>query len=160
MSLAARTLLLGSLTIGFLLSTDGVALMTSLHRNARLGPQVTYAVLAGYRMLQEMPHEWATLRHARAVRAPLGRDGRPVVTARQHAGAVFALLVVSVRKGERISQALESRGLGLHPRTTWRPVRVDGWDWVMVAGVLGGLGGVLALSAALGFLQGPGTLAR
>src|SRR5690606_9721206 len=58
-ALAIRTLLIGVLAVGFLLSTDGVALMTSLHQNVRLGPRLTYAVLAGYRMLQEMPREWA-----------------------------------------------------------------------------------------------------
>ncbi|MFH5821189.1 hypothetical protein [Georgenia sp. AZ-5] len=53
--------------------------MTSLHRNARLGARVTYAILAGI------------------------------------AGVVFTLLVVSVRKGERMAQALESRGRGESP---------------------------------------------
>lgn len=157
-ALAARTLLVGVLAVGFLLSTDGVALMTSLHQNARLGPRVTYAVLAGYRMLQEMPREWATLQHAHTVRAPLRDDGRPALGVRHHAGVVFSLLVVSLRKGERMAQALESRGLGLHPRTTWRPVTVDRRDAVLVVGVLGVLGAVLSTSAALGLLRGPGAL--
>ena len=157
-ALAARTVLVGVLSVGFLLSTDGVALMTSLHQNARLGPRVTYAVLAGYRMLQDMPREWATLQHAHAVRAPVRDDGRPALGVRHHAGVVFALLVVSVRRAERMAQALESRGLGLQPRTTWRPVTVDRGDAVLVAVVLAALAAVLGASAALGVLRGPGTL--
>ncbi len=158
-ALAARTLLIGVLAVGFLLSTDAVALMTSLHQNARLGARITYAILAGYRMLQEMPREWSTIRHAHTVRADL-RDGdaRPPRSPRHLAGVIFTLLVVSVRKGERMSQALESRGLGLQPRTTWRPVRVTGADWGLAAGVLTVLAAVVAGSTALGILEGPGAL--
>lgn len=157
-ALAGRTLLIGVLAIGFLLSTDGVSLMTSLHHNARLGARVTYAVLAGYRMLQEMPREWATIRDAHAVRSARGRSGRAPRGPRHLAGVVFTLLVVSVRKGERMAQALELRGLGLGPRTTWRPVRVTRGDWVMAAAVVGVVGVVLAASAWLGFYRGPGAL--
>lgn len=159
-ALAARTLLTGILAIGFLLSTDGVALMTSLHQNARLSARVTYAVLAGYRMLQEMPREWSTIQQAHAVRAPLRKDGRLPRGPRHLAGVVFTLLVVSVRKGERMAQALESRGLGLDPRTTWRPAVVQGADWVLAAVVLGACGTVLAASATLGVLEGPDALTR
>lgn len=158
-ALAARTLLVGVLAIGFLLSTDGVALMTSLHQNARLGPRVTYAILAGYRMLQEMPREWATIRAAHAVRGDPRARRRPGPRAARHlGGVVFALLVVSVRKGERIAQALESRGLGLNPRTTWRPVRVTPGDWVMVAVCTLVVAGVLLVSAWSGQLRGAGAL--
>ena len=156
-ALAVRTLLIGVLAIGFVLSTDGVALMTSLHQNARLNARVTYAVLAGYRMLQEMPREWSTIRHAHAVRATSDGD-RPPRGPRHLAGVIFTLLVVSVRKGERMAQALESRGLGLEPRTTWRPVEVTPADWWLAVGVLAVVGLVLALSATLGILKGPGAL--
>lgn len=157
-ALAARTLLIGVLAVGFLLSTDGVALMTSLHQNARLNARLTYAILAGYRMLQEMPQEWATIRHAHTVRADV-RDGTlPPRGLRHLAGVVFTLLVVSVRKGERMAQALESRGLGLEPRTTWRPVRVIAGDWWFAAGVLTVVAAVVIGSATLGILEGPGAL--
>lgn len=157
-ALAGRTLLIGILAIGFLVSTDGVSLMHSLRQSARLSPRVAYSVLAGYRMLQDMPTEWATIQHAHAVRAPLGRKGRPPRGPRHLARVVFTLLVVTVRRGERISQALESRGLGLAPRTTWQPVLITRTDWVVAGSVLLVLAGVLAGSAALGVLRGPGAL--
>jgi len=158
-ALAARTLLIGVLAVGFLLSTGAVVLMTSLHQNARLGARTTYAILAGYRMLQEMPQEWSTIRHAHTVRADLrGRHARPPRNPRHLAGVVFTLLVVSIRKSERISQALESRGLGLEPRTTWQPVRVTGADWGLAAGVLTVVAAVIVGSAATGTLEGPGAL--
>lgn len=157
-ALAVRTLLIGVLAIGFLLSTDGVALMHSLRQNARLSPRVAYAVLAGYRLLQDMPREWSTIQHAHAVRAPLRGDGRLPRGPRHLGRVIFALLVVTVRRGERMAQALESRGLGLAPRTTWRPVHVTRADLALAAGVLGTLGLVLATSGWLGVLRGPGAL--
>src|SRR5690625_3292873 len=157
-ALALRTVLIGVLAIGFLSSTDGVALMHSLRENARLSPRVAYSVLAGYRMLQDMPREWAIIQHAHAVRAPLRADGRPPKGPRHLARVVFTLLVVTVRRGERMAQALESRGLGLTPRTTWRPVRVERADWWLAAGVLAAVAAVLTLTAAAGVLRGPGAL--
>ncbi|MGH3488057.1 MAG: energy-coupling factor transporter transmembrane component T family protein [Actinopolymorphaceae bacterium] len=152
-ALAMRTLVIGILSIAFVASTDPVALMTSLQHNARLSPRVTYAVLAGYRMLQEMPAEWHTIRQAQAVRA--GRGGSTLPRgARALTRAAFTLLVVSVRKGERISQALESRGLGLSPRSTWRPVSVRKTDWFLTAGVLTVLAGVVVLVPSSAALQG------
>ncbi|MFC7401592.1 energy-coupling factor transporter transmembrane component T family protein [Citricoccus sp. GCM10030269] len=153
-SLALRTLVIGVLAIGFTLSTDGVKLMHSLHQQARLGPRVTYAVLAGYRMLQEMPREWRTIRQAHAVRAPLRADGSLPRNPRALGRAAFGLLVVALRKGERMAQSLESRGLGLSPRTTWRTVTVTPADGFMAGGVLAVLAAVLILSGMLGFLEG------
>lgn len=157
-ALAARTLLVGVLAVGFLLSTDGVALMTSLHHNARLDARLTYAVVAGYRMLQDLPLEWSLIRAAHAVRA--GPDAPPggSRSARSLARAAFSLLVVSVRRGERMAQALESRGLGRHPRTTWRPVVITRADWIMVAVCILTVAAVLVLSAWSGHLRGPGAL--
>ena len=157
-ALAARTLLIGVLAIGFLLSTEGVALMMSLHQDAHLSPRVTFAILAGYRMLQEMPREWSTIRHAHTVRMDRDEDARSPRGPRHLAGVTFTLLVVSIRKGERMAQALESRGLGLQPRTTWRPVRVTGTDWGFAAGVLLVVATVVTGSATLGILEGPGAL--
>ena len=47
--------------------------------------------------------------------------------------------MVSIRAGERISLALESRGLGTGPRTTWRPVPLDRRDLLFVLGVVAGV---------------------
>jgi energy-coupling factor transporter transmembrane protein EcfT len=153
-SLALRTLVIGILAIGFIASTDGVALMGSLHQHARLGPRITYAVLAGYRMLQEMPREWQIIRQAHAVRAQLRPDGSLPGGLTAYGRAAFALLVVSVRKGERMAQSLESRGLGLTPRTIWRKIPLTSTDWLMAAAVLAVLGGILYASYVLGYLEG------
>ena len=158
-ALGLRTLVIGVLSLGFIVSTDGVRLMTSLHQHARLGLRVTYAVLAGYRTLEELPREWQLIRHAHAVRAGLDSRGRPRSGVAAFGRAGFALLVVSLRRAERLAIALESRGLGLMPRTTWRPVALTTTDGAFAAGVLAVLATVLAASAALGVLRGAEVLA-
>jgi len=120
---------------------------------------VTYAVLAGYRTLEELPREWQLIRHAHAVRAGADARGRPRRGVGAFGRAAFALLVVSLRRAERLAIALESRGLGLTPRTTWRPVALTRSDGVFAAGVIAVVAGVLTVSAALGTLRGAEVLA-
>ena len=157
-ALAMRTLAIGVLSITFLLSTDSVALMTSLHQHARLGARASYAILAGYRLMEHLDRQWLLIRHAQSVRAPLQRNGRPAGGWRPFVSAAFALLVMAVRHGERLSQSLESRGLGLTPRTNWRPVPLTLGDAVFSVVVLGVLGAVITASARAGVLHGPGSL--
>ncbi|WP_424464826.1 energy-coupling factor transporter transmembrane component T family protein [Pseudoclavibacter helvolus] len=151
-ALALRTGVIGLMSIAFIASTPPRDLMTSLTQHARLNPRFAYALLAGFRMLQLLPSEWQSIRAAQAVRAPLRRNGMPRAGLSSFGAAAFSLLVVSIRSGERIAQALESRGLGAGPRTVWRPVRLDARD-AMFAGVV--LAVFAAVSAA-GVLAGTG----
>ncbi|MDN5813896.1 MAG: energy-coupling factor transporter transmembrane component T family protein [Arthrobacter sp.] len=153
-SLALRTFVLGVLSIGFVFSTDAVALTDSLHQQARLGPRLCHAILAGYQMLQDMPGTWQTIRQAQSVRAPAPAPGvrRPGI--REFGHAAFSLLVVSLRRGERMAQSMESRGLGLAPRTVWKPIRVERTDWIMAFGVLTVLVVVLGLGVTGGWIRG------
>jgi len=157
-ALAARTLAIGILSIGFVLTTDSLALMTSLHQNARLGARPSYALMAGYRLLQQLPGEWAAIRAAQAVRAPLRRDDTVRRGAASFGRAAFALLVLAIRRGERMAQSLESRGLGLEPRTVWHPVRIGPIDVVFGVAVVTGLGILIAAAGLSGLLSGPGAL--
>lgn len=155
-ALALRALTIGVLALGFLVSTAPVPLLTSARDVLRLPPTVAYAVLAGYRMLQDLPREWDLLRAAHAVRDP--GDGPVRLRVRTAPSVVFGLLVVSIRRAERIAQSLETRGLGLRPRTTWHPARVTSADAMLAAGTLAVLAGVVALSVRLGWWTGPGAL--
>lgn len=157
-ALGLRTLAIGVLAIGFVLSTDSMRLMTSLHQQARLGARPTYAIMSGYRLLEQLGAEWVTIRRAQAVRAPLRAGRRADRGPRAFGRAAFALLVVAVRRGEQVAQALESRGLGLEPRTVWQPVAVSRSDFVMVGLTMAVLAVTLGTSAALGVLRGPGAM--
>ncbi|MGO2748555.1 MAG: energy-coupling factor transporter transmembrane component T family protein [Pseudoclavibacter sp.] len=151
-ALALRTTVIGMLSIAFIASTPPRDLMTSLTQHARLSPRFAYALLAGFRLLQLLPSEWQSIRAAQAVRAPLGRGGMPRAGLADFGSAAFSLLVVSIRSGERIAQALESRGLGAGPRTVWRPVALDARDAVLAGTVLA----AFALTAAVGVAAGTG----
>lgn len=157
-ALALRTMSIGILSIAFVATTDGMALMTSLNQHAHLSARVTYAVLAGNRMLQQMPREWQTIRHAQSVRSPLRRRGRARFGVRAFGRAAFGLLVVSLRRGERMSQSLESRGLGVGPRTVWRPVPLGPADWLLLIGSLGSVALVIVVVGNLGLGRGIGGL--
>ncbi|MGV8885526.1 MAG: energy-coupling factor transporter transmembrane component T family protein [Microbacteriaceae bacterium] len=157
-ALALRTLAIGILAIGFVLTTDSIALMTSLNQNALLGARPSYALMAGYRLLQQLPGEWATIRNAQSVRAPLLRNGTVAHSPRSFGHAAFALLVLSIRRGERMSQSLESRGLGLQPRTVWHPVRVSAVDLLFGGCVVAVLAAIIVVAGMLGVLRGPGAL--
>jgi len=157
-ALAIRTLAIGILAIGFVLTTDSMTLMTSLNQNARLGARPSYALMAGYRLLQQLPAEWTAIRNAQAVRAPLRRNGAIRQGPASFGRAAFALLVLSIRRGEQMSQSLESRGLGLEPRTVWHPVRIGAVDLMFAGAVVAVLAGLIGVAGLLGVLRGPGAL--
>ncbi|MGO1629977.1 MAG: energy-coupling factor transporter transmembrane component T family protein [Microbacteriaceae bacterium] len=143
-ALAMRGLVIGALTIGFLATTSPRDLLVSLMTRAGLSPRYAHAVLAGHRMLAAMPRSWESIRAAQAVRAPLDRRGRPKDGPVVFVRSAFALLVDAIRSSERIALALESRGLGVGPRTVWRPVPIGWRDAVLAVAVM------LAMTAVLG----------
>lgn len=171
LSLMLRTLLVGTLSVAYVLTTDGARLMTSLHQHVRLGARPTYAVLAGYRMLEQLPERWTTIRLAQAAREPAradrrgsaptsGRRGRPgraggrrlPASPRALARAAFTLLVVTLRQAERMAIAMETRGLGAGPRTVHAPVALDRRDAAFAAVTVGVCVAVIATAARLGVL--------
>lgn len=157
-SLALRTMVIGTCSVGFVLTTDPVRLLTSMQRQLRLPPRVAYGMLAGYRLLGMLPAEWRSIRRAHAVREPRTRDGRAPRNPRALGRASITLLVLALRRGERLALALESRGLGAGERTVWRPVAMTGGDAAFLAVVVLVVAGTFALTAWAGLLRGPGAL--
>lgn len=126
-ALAGRTLVIGVASILFLTSTPPVELMRSLNQNLKLPASITFAVLAGYQLLLGLPREWQTIRAAQLMRtggATLNRNNQPKLTIKEAGRLVFTVLIVALRRSERIATSLESRGFGLKPRTIYRSVRV------------------------------------
>ncbi|GAA4106302.1 energy-coupling factor transporter transmembrane component T family protein [Enteractinococcus coprophilus] len=133
-ALAGRTLVIGVASILFLTSTAPVDLMRSLNQNLKLPASITFAVLAGYQLLLGLPKEWQTIRAAQVMRhggAKLNRKGKPKLTIKDAGRLVFTVLIVALRRSERIATSLESRGFGLKPRTVYRPIRVHAGDVVV-----------------------------
>lgn len=153
-SLVFRTLTIGTASIAFLASTDPVALMTSAHQNLKVPARFTYAMLAGHQLLHDLPDEWATIRAAHRVRRPRADRSSNRLGIREAGAIAFTLLIVALRRSERISRALESRGLGLKPRTVYRPVRVRVVDLAAAAAVLTVFAAIVLLTGQLGILEG------
>lgn len=127
-ALGLRALAIGTASLILARAAEPRALMVSLVQHARLSPRVAYALMAGHRMLEQLPGRWRTI-----TRAHLVRSGRDRLSPRQLGRCAFALLVGSLRSGERLAFALESRGLTDGPRTVWRPVPLGRGDALLVA---------------------------
>ena len=156
--LAVRTLLIGITSVTFVLTTDGARLMTSLHQHVRLDGRFAYAVLAGYRLLEQLPESWATIRAAQAARDASRRGRGPSRAPRALSRAAFTLLVTALRRGERMSIALETRGLGAGPRTIAAPSPLQVGDAVLAGTALVSTAVVLWGSWQAGTLRGLGAL--
>jgi len=157
-ALALRTLFVGAASLTLVLTTDPVRLMTSLHQHVRLPAAWTYAVLAAHRLLVELPDAWHTIRCAQAVRDPRRTPGRLPRSPRALGAAAFALLVGAVRRSERLTIALESRGLGSGPRTTARPVPLGPSDVATGVAVLLVAAAVVVVGLLGGWVTGVGAL--
>lgn len=133
-ALAGRTLVIGVASILFLTSTAPVELMRSLNQNLKLPASITFAILAGYQLLLSLPREWQTIRAAQLMRtdgAALNRHGKPKLKVKEAMRLVFTVLIVALRRSERIATSLESRGFGLKPRSVYRPIHVGATDIVL-----------------------------
>lgn len=135
-ALAVRALIIGTGAIAFVLSTPPREMMVSAVQHGRLPQRFGYALLAGQRSVEQMPRTWSTIRAAQGVRAPLNRKGKPKHGVRGFGRSAFALLVGTIRSSERITLALEARGLSDRPRTLWRPVPIGASDAVLALVVL------------------------
>src|SRR5699024_10284514 len=136
-ALAGRTLVIGVASILFLTSTPPVELMRSLNQNLKLPASITFAILAGYQLLLTLPREWQTIRAAQLMRTgevTRNRNGKPKLKVKEAMRLVFTVLIVALRRSERIATSLESRGFGLKPRSVYRRIDVRASD--VVVGVL------------------------
>ena len=135
-ALALRALLIGLGALTVARATGPRETMVSLHQHARLPARYAYALLAGRRLLDDLPRRWETITRAHRLRLPLAADGGvPRLRPRALLGCAFALLVDALRSAELLAFALEIRGLGDGPRTCWRPVALGPADAALVLGI-------------------------
>ena len=146
-ALALRALVIGLGALTVARATDPRRTMVSLQQHARVPPRYAYALLAGRRLLDDLPTRWEAITRAHRVRLPLTTNGTVGRLRPRHlVGCAFALLVDAIRSAERLAFALESRGLGAGPRTIWRPVACGRADALLVAVVTMSVGTILLLS--------------
>ncbi len=135
-ALALRALVIGVGALTVARATDPRSTMVSLQRHARLPARYAYALLAGRRLLDDLPRRWETITRAHRVRLPLTSRGEAARLRPRHLlRCAFALLVDALRSAERLALALELRGLGDGPRTVWKPAALSSGDLLLTAGV-------------------------
>lgn len=146
-ALALRALVIGLGAVAVVRASDPGRTMTSLRTHARLPARIALALLAGQRLLEDLPRRWTTITRAHRLRRPPSADGIPArLGPRAMARCAFALLVDAIRSSTRIAFALESRGLGTGERTQWRTAALTRADGALVVGVVLAVGAVLVLA--------------
>ena len=146
-ALALRALVIGLGAVAVVRASDPGRTMTSLRTHARLPARIALALLAGQRLLEDLPRRWATITRAHRLRRPPSADGTPArLGPRAMARCAFALLVDAIRSSTRIAFALESRGLCTGERTQWRTAALTRTDGALVVGVVLAVAAVLVLA--------------
>jgi len=138
-----RVLAIGLPAVVLFISIDPTDFADGLAQRLRLPDRFVLGALAAVRMVGLFLDDWRSLELARRARGVADR-GR----LRRIAGQGFALLVLSIRRGSKLSIAMEARGFGGDTPRTW--ARESRWgvaEWFTLA--MGGLIGVAATVVAV-----------
>ncbi len=132
--LASRILAIVSVGAVFALTTDATRLIDSLVQLARVSPRFAYGTLAAYQAVPRLADDLATLRSARRLRGL--REWHPRL--------LVGLLVRAIRHADQLSIAMDARGFGSGPRSTYRPIA-----WAPLDTIVGGAALAILLVALL-----------
>ena len=121
--LGARVVSIVSVGAVFALTTDATYLVDSLVQLAHVSPRFAYGLLAAYQAVPRLADDLTTLRGARRLRGL--REWDP--------GLLVGLLVRAIRHADQLSIAMDARGFGAGPRTSYRLVR-----WTRLDAIVGG----------------------
>jgi energy-coupling factor transport system permease protein len=116
--IGARVASIISVGAVFALTTDATRLVDSMVQLARVSPRFAYGLLAAYQAVPRLAEDLGTLRSARRLRGL--REWHPRL--------LVGLLVRAIRHADQLAIAMDARGFGSGPRTTYRPVAWSGLD--------------------------------
>lgn len=106
-------------------TTDPTDLADSLVQHARVSPRFAIGALAAFRLVGLLRTDWKMITMARRARG----------VRRAFVSTAFALLVGAIRRGVRLSVAMDARGFDSRtPRTTARPQPFGLADMGLIAG--------------------------
>jgi len=136
-ALACRVGAVAALGIAFALTTDTTRLVDALVQQARLPERFAYGALAAFQAIPRLAEDLVALREARRIRG---------LRASWHPRILVGLLVLAIRRADRLAVAMDARGFGSGLRTRFRVV-----DWSLSDAALLSSGGVVLVAAmALG----------
>ncbi|MFD5226181.1 energy-coupling factor transporter transmembrane component T family protein [Microbacterium sp. NPDC058342] len=149
-----RVLAIALPSVVLFITVDPTDLADGLAQTWRLPARFVLGALAGLRMVGLFIDDWRALQLARRARGVADR-GR----VRRFLGMAFALLVLSIRRGAKLSTAMEARGFGSPVRRTWaRPARFGRPEWMLLSIGAAISGAAIAIAVAAGtwnFILGP-----
>jgi len=138
-----RVLAIGLPAVVLFISIDPTDFADGLAQRMRLPDRFVLGALAAVRMVGLFLDDWRSLELARRARGVADR-GR----FRRLAGQGFAFLVLSIRRGSKLSIAMEARGFGGDTPRTWaRESRWGAAEWFTI--VIGTLVGLTATVVAV-----------
>ena len=132
--LGARIVSIVSVGAVFALTTDATRLIDSLVQLAHVSPRFAYGTLAAYQAVPRLADDLSTLRDARRLRGLREWDPRLLV----------GLLVRAIRHADQLSIAMDARGFGSGPRSTYRPIA-----WTTLDAAVGAAAFVVLVAALL-----------
>ncbi len=118
-AIAARIGAIVVIGAAFAQTTEPTSLVDALVQQARLDPRFAYGALAAYQAVPRLASDLATIRSARRVRG-VGWGWHPRI--------LVTLLVRAIRHADQLALAMDARGFGTGPRTTFRPIRWNRYD--------------------------------
>jgi energy-coupling factor transport system permease protein len=131
--LAARIAAIVSVGAVFGLTTDATRLVDALVQQAHVPARFAYGALAAYQAVPRLAEDLETIRGARRLRGMPGLRPRLLV----------GLLVRAIRHADQLAIAMDARGFGGEPRSTYRPIAWTALD------VTAGFAGIVVLAIAL-----------
>ena len=124
--LGARVAAIVSVGAVFVLTTDPTRLADALVQQARVSPRFAYGFLAAYQAVPRLASDLASLRDARRLRGMRQLDP----------SLLLGLLVRAIRHADQLSIAMDARGFGPGPRTSYRPIAWTRLDLVVAVSAL------------------------
>jgi energy-coupling factor transport system permease protein len=121
--LGARIAAIVSIGAVFTLTTDVTRLIDALVQLGRVSPRFAYGALAAYQAVPQIVENLTTLRGARRLRGLRAWHPRLLV----------GVLVRAIRHADQLAIAMDARGFGSGPRTTYRPIAWTSLDVVVAA---------------------------
>jgi energy-coupling factor transport system permease protein len=135
LAVGSRVLAIFCTSMIFVLTTDPVHLVLALILHARVSPRIGYSIFAGYRFVPLLQDELSNIRAAYQVRGAVPRGIAGYI--RQSFDYAIPLLAISVRRGERVALAMDSRAFGALPQRTYLQVSEFSWrDAVFAFGAI------------------------
>jgi energy-coupling factor transport system permease protein len=116
--------------------TDPTHLADALVQQGRLPERFAYGALAGLQAIPWLAEDLVALREARRMRG---------LRASWHPRVLVGLLVLAIRRGDRLAVAMDARGFAAPGRTRYREVRWTGLDTAVALAGLTVLAGIVAL---------------